>query len=39
MNTLKVGIICLGYVGRPLAVKFEKLRSVVGFDINPKLIN
>jgi UDP-N-acetyl-D-mannosaminuronate dehydrogenase len=39
MNTLKVAIIGLGYVGLPLAVEFGKLRSVVGFDINVSSIN
>ena len=35
----KIGIIGLGYVGLPLAVEFEKLFNVVGFDINVNRIN
>ncbi|HMZ30024.1 MAG TPA: hypothetical protein PLE66_10220, partial [Thauera aminoaromatica] len=34
LDTLKLAIIGLGYVGLPLAVEFAKKRSVVGFDIN-----
>jgi UDP-N-acetyl-D-galactosamine dehydrogenase len=30
-----IAIIGLGYVGLPLAVEFGKVRSVIGFDINP----
>ena len=30
----KIGIICLGYVGLPLAVEFGKILEVIGFDIN-----
>ncbi len=33
VNSLKVAIIGLGYVGLPLAVEFGKKRPVVGFDI------
>ena len=33
-----IAIIGLGYVGLPLAVEFGKVRSVIGFDINPKRI-
>ena len=36
---LKIAIIGLGYVGLPLAVEFGKIRSVLGFDINPKRID
>ena len=39
VNTLKLAIIGLGYVGLPLAVEFGKLRPVVGFDINQKRID
>lgn len=34
LNTKKIAIIGLGYVGLPLAVEFGKTRTVVGFDIN-----
>ena len=34
IDTIKIGIIGLGYVGLPLAVEFGKFFPVVGFDIN-----
>ena len=34
LNTAKIAIIGLGYVGLPLAVEFGKKRPVLGFDIN-----
>jgi UDP-N-acetyl-D-galactosamine dehydrogenase len=34
-----IAVIGLGYVGLPLAVEFGKVRSVIGFDIDPKRIN
>lgn len=34
LETIKLAVIGLGYVGLPLAVEFGKTRSVVGFDIN-----
>ncbi len=34
LETTKLAVIGLGYVGLPLAVEFGKTRSVVGFDIN-----
>jgi UDP-N-acetyl-D-galactosamine dehydrogenase len=34
LDTAKIAIIGLGYVGLPLAVEFGKRRPVVGFDIN-----
>ena len=34
----RIAVIGLGYVGLPLAVEFGKLRSVIGFDINPDRI-
>ncbi len=34
LETARVAVIGLGYVGLPLAVEFAKQRSVVGFDIN-----
>lgn len=30
-----IAVIGLGYVGLPLAVEFGKVRTVIGFDINP----
>ena len=38
LSNFKLAIIGLGYVGLPLAVEFGKIRSVLGFDINPKRI-
>lgn len=38
MNTKKIAIIGLGYVGLPLAVEFGKCRPVLGFDINQQRI-
>lgn len=34
IESLKLAVIGLGYVGLPLAVEFAKKRSVLGFDIN-----
>jgi UDP-N-acetyl-D-galactosamine dehydrogenase len=34
VNTQKIAIIGLGYVGLPLAIEFGKQRPVLGFDIN-----
>lgn len=34
LDTIKLAIIGLGYVGLPLAVEFARKRPVVGFDIN-----
>ena len=39
LDTPKLAIIGLGYVGLPLAVEFAKKRSVVGFDINQARID
>ena len=39
IEELKIAIIGLGYVGLPLALAFEKKRSVVGFDIEKKRID
>lgn len=36
LDTTKLAVIGLGYVGLPLAVEFGKHRPVVGFDINTK---
>ncbi|TYA56734.1 nucleotide sugar dehydrogenase [Formosa maritima] len=38
MNSNKITIVGLGYVGLPLAVEFAKKYPVVGFDINTKRI-
>ena len=38
METAKIAVIGLGYVGLPLAVAFGKQRPVVGFDINDRRI-
>ena len=38
LNSIKLAIIGLGYVGLPLAVEFAKKRPLVGFDINKKRI-
>ena len=38
LSNVKLAIIGLGYVGLPLAVEFGKIRSVLGFDINPNRI-
>lgn len=38
LESAKIAVIGLGYVGLPLAVEFGKHRSVVGFDINAKRI-
>ena len=39
MNSKKIALIGLGYVGLPLAVEFGKKRIVIGFDINQSRIN
>lgn len=39
LESLKIGIIGLGYVGLPLAVEFGKKNSTVGFDINQKRVD
>lgn len=38
LQTTKIGIIGLGYVGLPLAVEFGKKYPTLGFDINPARI-
>ncbi|MEP4990022.1 MAG: Vi polysaccharide biosynthesis UDP-N-acetylglucosamine C-6 dehydrogenase TviB [Paracoccaceae bacterium] len=38
LETSRLAVIGLGYVGLPLAVEFGKHRPVVGFDINTKRI-
>ncbi|EPE4789747.1 nucleotide sugar dehydrogenase [Vibrio vulnificus] len=39
LESAKVGIIGLGYVGLPLAVEFGKQRQTIGFDINQARID
>ena len=39
INSAKIAIIGLGYVGLPLAVEFGKKLPTVGFDINEKRVN
>ena len=39
MNTIKIAVIGLGYVGLPLARLFATKYDVVGFDINPTRIS
>jgi len=39
MNSKKIALIGLGYVGLPLAVEFGKKHQVVGFDISQLRIN
>ena len=38
LESTKIGIIGLGYVGLPLAIEFSKKFSVIGFDINEERI-
>ncbi|HGH6027438.1 TPA: Vi polysaccharide biosynthesis UDP-N-acetylglucosamine C-6 dehydrogenase TviB [Vibrio mimicus] len=38
LESLKIGIIGLGYVGLPLAVEFGKKIETIGFDINKKRV-
>ncbi|MEX2375497.1 MAG: hypothetical protein WD942_07940, partial [Dehalococcoidia bacterium] len=38
IESLRLAIIGMGYVGLPLAVEFGKGRAVIGFDINKKRI-
>lgn len=39
MNSIKIAVIGLGYVGLPLARLFATRYPVIGFDINPERIN
>lgn len=39
LESIKLAVIGLGYVGLPLAVEFGLHRSVIGFDINQKRID
>ena len=38
MDSHKIGIIGLGYVGLPLAIEFSKKHETIGFDLNQKRI-
>jgi len=39
LESTKIGVIGLGYVGLPLAVEFGKKFSTIGFDINQERVN
>lgn len=39
LDSTKLAVVGLGYVGLPLAVEFGKSRSVIGFDINQARIS
>jgi len=39
LDTTKLAVVGLGYVGLPLAVEFGKSRPVAGFDVNAARIN
>ena len=39
MNSFKIAVIGLGYVGLPLAIEFGKKYKVLGFDINKKRVD
>ena len=39
MDSYKIGIIGLGYVGLPLAIEFSKKYNTIGFDLNQKRID
>ncbi|MDG2915673.1 nucleotide sugar dehydrogenase [Bisgaard Taxon 10/6] len=38
LDSYKVGVVGLGYVGLPLAVEFGKQRETIGFDISPNRV-
>lgn len=38
LDTVRLGIVGLGYVGLPLAVEFGKKYATLGFDINSRRI-
>ena len=38
LENISIGVIGLGYVGLPLAVKFGELYNVLGFDVNSKRV-
>ncbi|MBM4210371.1 MAG: hypothetical protein FJ187_07445, partial [Gammaproteobacteria bacterium] len=37
-ESVRIGVVGLGYVGLPLAVEFGKRYRTVGFDINPNRV-
>ena len=39
LENINLAVIGLGYVGLPLAMKFAKVRTVVGYDINSARIS
>ena len=39
LDTARIGIIGLGYVGLPLAVEFSKKRPTIGFDLKARRID
>jgi len=39
LDSARIAVIGLGYVGLPLAVEFGKVMPVIGFDIQPKRID
>ena len=39
LESARLAVVGLGYVGLPLAVEFGKQRPVIGFDINPKRVD
>ncbi len=39
LDSLKIAVVGLGYVGLPLAVEFGRIREVIGFDINQSRID
>ena len=38
MNSLKIAILGLGYVGLPLAIAFSKKFKTIGYDISKKRV-
>ncbi len=38
-NSIKVGVVGLGYVGIPLAIAFDKKYEVIGFDLNSEKVS
>ena len=39
LQTIKIGVIGLGYVGLPLAIEFAMKYNVVGYDIDFSRVN
>ena len=38
LDTIRIAVIGLGYVGLPLLIAFSKRYNAIGFDINPTRI-